>query len=180
VSSRQTAPAPTQFKTSLPLTLSADQTVQAEFNQTPIGPSCSPTERPADVLSLINAIRSAGGSCGAEPFRAAAALVWNERLFQAAFGHSADMARRDYVDHVTPEGVDPFQRMEAAGYGWSRGGENIAAGNTTVQSVMTAWLTSEPHCRNMLNPSFTEVAVACVRSTPSSYGTYWTMKLGKR
>jgi uncharacterized protein YkwD len=136
-------------------------------------------EVPADILAQINAVRTAGRSCGTHKFGAAAALVWNERLFSAAVFHSADMARRDFFDHVTPEGTDWVQRIEAAGYGWSRAGENIAAGNATVEAVMTAWLESDNHCRNILNPAFTEVAVACVAEPASSYGTYWTMVLGR-
>lgn len=145
-----------------------------------IGPSCSVPERPADVLSQINAVRSSGGTCGRQSFGATAALNWNADLFSAAARHSADMAQRNYFDHVTPEGMDAPQRMEAAGYSWSAAGENIAAGQPSVQRVMADWLQSDGHCRNILNPSFTEVAVACVRATDSSYGQYWTMKLGRR
>jgi uncharacterized protein YkwD len=178
---RDTVATSIPFKTSARLTGTADPSLGDEptGRPMPIGVSCSVTELPADVLARINAARVAGGSCGGEKFGKVAALAWNERLFTAALRHSADMARRNYLEHVTPEGVDAVQRMEAAGYGWSRAGENIAAGNASVESVMTAWLESEGHCRNLMSPAFAEVAVACVRDATSSYGTYWTMKLGR-
>jgi len=54
-------------------------------------------------------------------------------------------------------------------------GENIASGQSSVDSVIAAWLGSEPHCRNIMNPLFTELAVACVNVTGR-----WNWAGGKR
>ena len=45
---------------------------------------------------------------------------------------------------------------------------------------MTTWLNSDGHCRNIMEPALTEVAVACVSQAGTTYGTYWTMDLGRR
>ena len=44
-----------------------------------------------------------------------AAVDWSPRLARIAQGHSEDMARRGYFDHVSPDGVTPRQRGAAAG-----------------------------------------------------------------
>lgn len=107
-------------------------------------------------------------------------MKWNDILFSAAARHSQDMATRNYFSHTTPEGITFSQRLATEGYvGWAAG-ENIAAGQSTVSGVMAAWLGSEGHCRNIMQPLLTEVAVACVSQAGSSYGTYWTMDLGGR
>jgi hypothetical protein len=42
--------------------------------------------------------------------------------------------------------------MSAQGYAWSREGENIAAGQTTPQQVMTDWMSDLGHRQNILGP----------------------------
>ncbi len=71
------------------------------------------------------------------------------------------------------------QRVMATGYSYTALGENIAAGQTSVQAVMTAWINSPGHCQNLMNPSFRDVAVACVRNNSSTYSLYWTMDLAR-
>ena len=130
------------------------------------------------ILAEINAARTAGRVCGTEIMPAVAAMKWNDLLFSAAARHSQDMASRNYFSHTSPEGVTFSQRLANEGYiGWAAG-ENIAAGQSSVSGVMGAWLTSEGHCRNIMQPVLNEVGVACVAG--GSYGTYWTMDLGGR
>lgn len=130
------------------------------------------------ILQQINAARTGGRVCGTEIMAPVAAMKWNDLLFSAAAKHSLDMATRNYFSHTTPEGVTFSQRLANEGYfGWAAG-ENIAAGQSSVSEVMGAWLTSEGHCRNIMQPVLTEVAVACVAKSGSS--NYWTMDLGGR
>lgn len=131
------------------------------------------------LLTRINAARAAGRSCGGQTQPAAPAMAWNDRLFSAAARHSVDMASRNYFSHTSPEGGDAAGRAAAAGYGWSALGENIAAGDTSVEGVMATWLGSQGHCRNIMNPAYADVAVACVARAGTTYGTYWTMVLAR-
>ena len=89
------------------------------------------------------------------------------------------MASRNYFSHTSPEGGDAASRATAEGYAWSALGENIAAGDVSVEGVMTTWLGSEGHCRNIMNPVFKDVAVACVARAGTTWGTYWTMVLAR-
>jgi uncharacterized protein YkwD len=90
------------------------------------------------------------------------------------------MATKNYFSHISADGRTLADRINATGYAWSSIGENIAAGYSTVDSVMNGWMSSDGHCANIMNASFTEVGLACVPGTAgSSYGTYWTMDLAQ-
>ena len=56
-------------------------------------------------------------------------LAFDPSLIAAALGHSQDMNARNYFAHNTPEGIDPGQRITAAGFPWNSWGESIAAGS---------------------------------------------------
>jgi uncharacterized protein YkwD len=106
-------------------------------------------------------------------------LAWNSLLLQAASGHSSDMAQNNYFSHTSLDGRTMVQRVVATGYTYSALGENIAAGQSTVESVITGWTNSPGHCQNLMNPAFQDIGVACVRSDTASYRYYWTMVLGR-
>lgn len=130
------------------------------------------------ILKQINLSRTSGQVCGTQLMPRVAALKWNDLLFSAAAKHSKDMATRNYFSHTSPEGVEFTQRLAAEGYGFYAAAENIAAGMNTVSGVMTTWLASDGHCRNIMDPVLSDVAVACVTQDGSTYGSYWTMDLG--
>ncbi|MEV6651985.1 sigma-70 family RNA polymerase sigma factor [Streptomyces sp. NPDC051219] len=120
------------------------------------------------VIALINKERAKKG-CG--PVRS------NKRLKKAALRHSKDMAARDFFDHTNPDGVDPGERITAAGYEWSTYGENIARGQRSPAQVMDAWMDSPGHRANILNCSFEEVGIGIHRG---SGGPWWTQAFGAR
>jgi uncharacterized protein YkwD len=103
-----------------------------------------------EVLDLTNQFREQQG-CG--PLRLNSALV------EAAGKHASDMVRRHYMDHTNPDGQDPGDRMRAAGYNGSTWGENIAAGYSTAQKVMAAWMQSDGHRQNILNCKYTVIGI---------------------
>lgn len=115
------------------------------------------------VVALVNEARDLAGC---KPLRV------DDRVVEAAQGHSTDMAQRDYFSHTTPEGVDFAQRMRAAGYP-SPGGENIAMGQRSAEQVMKAWMNSDGHRRNILNCGFTTIGVGL-----DTRGWYWTQNFG--
>lgn len=141
--------------------------------------TCGLPDFAASALARINQLRAAGADCrSAGRFAPAGALAWNALLTQAADGHSQDMAAKNYFSHTSADGRSLSDRITATGYAWSSIGENIAAGYSTVDIVMDGWMSSDGHCANIMNASFTEVGLACVPGTAgSSYSTYWTMDL---
>lgn len=133
----------------------------------------------AELLQRINALRRSGAVCGTTGFAATGPLVWNNLLLVAAKGHSKDMAQKNYFAHTSQDGRSPGQRVTSTGYNWTIVGENIAAEQSSVERVVSRWTNSPGHCQNLMNPSFRDVAVACVRSDTSTYRFYWTMNLGR-
>lgn len=138
-----------------------------------------PGPEQAHVLALTNQARGAGARCGDQWYPATGSLRWDARLGAAALRHSRDMARRDYFDHTSPQGMTAFDRIRAAGYRYRWAGENIAAGRSLASpaAVVAAWLASPAHCRVLMNPAYTEVGVARAAG-PGDYSTYWTQALG--
>jgi uncharacterized protein YkwD len=141
--------------------------------------TCGMSNFQQDLLNRINQARAIGRMCGTTFYKAAEAINWNARLFDAAAAHAGDMAANNYFSHVSLDGRTFSQRISAASYTWSAVGENIAAGQSTPEQVMAGWLDSPGHCQNIMNPSYTEVAVSCVRNEESLYKRYWAMELGR-
>jgi uncharacterized protein YkwD len=133
-----------------------------------------------EALRRINALRARGASCGPQSMAAAPPVVWNETLFSVAAKHSRDMAQRNYFDHATPEGLRIAQRATAEGYPWRAVAENIAGGDTDVESVVQGWTRSAGHCRAMMDPAYNDAALACVQRNGTTWGTYWTLVLGRK
>lgn len=112
-----------------------------------------------DVLHATNAVRRGAG---------AGVLSWRDDLAMAARAHAADLAQRDYVEHLSPEGFDPSHRC------WllarrliGSPAENIAyrraATPPTPADVMRGWRGSPPHWGNLLNPKHTHAGFGFVR-----------------
>lgn len=133
-----------------------------------------------DLLARINALRASGASCGASGnFPAVPELAWNDKLTQAADAHAADMAAKNYFTHESQDGRSFSDRITAAGYSWSAAGENIAAGQQTVESVMSSWRNSDGHCANLMSANYKDVGVACRPATGAKFSKYWVMDLGR-
>jgi len=124
------------------------------------------------MLDLVNELRSDGCTCGQDRMPAAPALQWNDKLAAAALAHAKDMETNNYFGHISQDGRQLDDRVEEQGYAWSRLGENIAGGYTTVSSVVQGWIDSPGHCRNLMNGSFTELGAG--RS-----GRIWVQNFGR-
>lgn len=140
----------------------------------PVPPQTSPaggvfTQR---VLSLTNAART----CGTTGHAAAPALSASAQLGQAAQGHASNMATRNYFSHTSQDGRTLADRINATGYRWSTIGENIAAGQPIPEDVVSGWLSSPGHCRNIMNPAFRELGVGYVQG--GSHGHSWVQNFG--
>jgi len=130
------------------------------------------------VLAEVNRARAQGRTCGTRRFAATTPLRWNPALANAALAHSQDMASRDFFAHTAPGGGSLAERVAKQGYGWSRIGENIAAGAGSVSQAMQGWLASPGHCANLMNPEFTELGAAYALNPRSTHSLYWTQVFG--
>ncbi|WP_162176599.1 CAP domain-containing protein [Deinococcus frigens] len=154
----------------------------AEFRmQVMVPPPATPQRLDAltgEVLKLTNDARASGQSCGGQSFPAAPPLGAEARLGQAAQNHAADMAARDYFNHVSPDGGTLTGRISASGYPWRAIAENIAAGQTSAQEVVSGWVRSEGHCRNLMNASYTELGIGLAQGAGGR--RYWVQDFGTR
>ncbi|NYH11301.1 CAP domain-containing protein [Pseudomonas moraviensis] len=130
------------------------------------------------LLEQLNAARAQPRQCGGQAFSATAPLAWNAVLGGVAQEHSREMANNNYFDHKDRDGRTPGDRAELAGYSGQQVGENIAAGQDTVQKVVAGWLASPGHCANLMNPQYRELGAAYAVDPKSSAGIYWTAMFG--
>ena len=96
-------------------------------------------------------------------------------LDAVARAHSADMARRGYLSHVTPEGIDPVGRLHGAGVsGFSLAAEN--AGQTSKgdpnREILVGWLASPAHRQNLHAPPWNATGIGIARGADGSF--YYT------
>jgi uncharacterized protein YkwD len=89
-----------------------------------------------------------------------APLAVSPALTAAARAKLEDMLRRDYFEHRTPDGRQPWWFMQAAGYRLRAAGENLAKGYRTEIELQRGWMKSRAHRRNILSRDFTEIGVA--------------------
>lgn len=133
-----------------------------------------------EVLDLVNQRRSQGATCGSEAFSSTGPLAMDPALRCAARKHSLDMATRNYFSHDTPEGVNFSQRADSAEYDAFAIGENIAAGYPSASDVVTGWMGSDGHCRNIMNPQANEIGIGYAPADAAEFGSYWTQVFGRR
>ena len=100
---------------------------------------------------------------GQRALRGLRLLVLDERLCTVARSHGRDMAERKYFEHVSPEGLTPFDRLDRAHVRYAYAAENLALA-PDLQSASRALLDSREHRANMLEPHFTRVGIAAVDS----------------
>ncbi|MEV5970379.1 CAP domain-containing protein [Streptomyces sp. NPDC051921] len=118
-----------------------------------------------EVVRLANIERAAAGC---KP------LTVDADLTRAAQDYTDDMAATGNFSHTGTDGSQPQDRIEAAGYTWSRSGENIAKGQSDAAAVMDAWMNSPGHRANILNCGFTEIGVG----VSTDGGPWWTQDFG--
>ena len=121
-------------------------------------------------LQLINNYRAQNGL---------GPLVLSQKLADASYYHSSDMAAKNYFSHTFADGTTWDQNIRNFEYTYNTSlGENIAAGYSTASSVFTAWQNSAGHNANMLTAGYTAIGIARAYSSSSTYGWYWTTDFG--
>jgi uncharacterized protein YkwD len=79
-----------------------------------------------------------------------------QRLDRSAQGWTDAMVSGGFFAH-SARSSSPGSRISAAGFAWKVAGENIATGYATPRQVVAAWMASPGHCRNILDPEYTDV-----------------------
>lgn len=112
-----------------------------------------------EMARLVNAHRRSVGC---------PALTWLQPAADAAAGHSADMARRGYFDHTSPEGQQPWDRLAARGVSYRMVAENIAwTPQQSAAQTLRGWIDSPGHRHNLENCAYTHHGIGL-------RDAYWT------
>lgn len=122
------------------------------------------------ILNQVNKARLAGQFCGKIWYPATTRLKWNDKLEAAAKVHSQDMLQTNLLSHKGSDNSYVDDRLLTQHYPWKACGENVAYGVLYEDEVVKAWIESEGHCVNIMNPQYTEMG-AWVS------GLYWTLVL---
>ncbi|CAH0474983.1 unnamed protein product [Peronospora belbahrii] len=163
------APAPSPVP-SRPLSLVGTQSSESNSAQALPNSGLSAAEM-SEMLSRINAYRTQQGL---------SALNIDNRLVAASARHSRDQANHCRMTHESSNGMTLGSRIAAQGYDFETVTENVAAGQQTVEDVMTSWWNSPGHRANLLNRDVRNVGFAkVVNNNCGSYDTYWTQDFGR-
>ncbi|MGF1466503.1 MAG: CAP domain-containing protein [Sandaracinaceae bacterium] len=115
----------------------------------------------AAMLARVNALREASSL---------PPLIRHAALDQAARAHSADMAQRGQLSHVSPTSGSPADRVSAVGVAASAIAENVALHRDTASALETL-LQSDAHRANLLAPDVTHVGLGAFVSDAGVYVT---------
>lgn len=107
----------------------------------------------SEAVDLLNQLRQEHGL---------RALSWdpNSDLQKAAQLRAREI--EEYFSHTRPDGSSCFTVFQQFGLRYSYCGENIAYGtNLSPAEVIDMWTNSSGHYKNMINPDYREVGLAC-------------------
>lgn len=116
-----------------------------------------------DIIALVNQARSEENLPPVQR---------NEKLMESALLKAEDMKEKNYFEHVSPEGLDPWFFAEKVGYKYKTFGENLAEGFFSANSVHEGWMNSEGHRENILNKDFKEIGAAIVAFEQNGMKSY--------
>ena len=119
-----------------------------------------------EVLSLVNQERVRNGLNK---------LTWGDTCEEAAETRASELVQ--LYAHTRPDGTSWDTACDApssvSGY---VEGENLVVGNSAVspETTVAAWMNSEKHRENILNPNFTKLAVGFHFDANTQYKTHWS------
>ena len=119
-----------------------------------------------EVLSLVNQERVRNGL---------SKLTWGDTCADAAEIRAEELV--ELYSHTRPDGTSwDTACTEPSGSEVYLEGENLVVGNSAVspETTVAAWMNSEKHRENILNPNFTKLAVGFYFDANTDYKTHWS------
>jgi hypothetical protein len=95
-------------------------------------------------------------------------LRWDSSLYRAAGNHAREMAARQSISHQYPGEAELTERGKMAGARFSTIAENVAMA-PSAQIIHTAWMNSEGHRENLLDPTVDSVGISVLRRNGELY-----------
>jgi uncharacterized YkwD family protein len=126
------------------------------------------TDQCSRILILVNSERA---KVGIQP------LTINSALNKLAAIKSQDIVEKAYFDHHSPTFGSSFDMMKTHGINYIFAGENLAI-DVYADNAHAAWMNSEAHKRNILNPNFTAIGIGIYAKGNNSYA-YTQLFIGR-
>lgn len=102
----------------------------------------------------------------------------NDTLDRIAEFYACRLIDGGFFSHVDPDDDSRIDsRAGDFGYAFRKIGENLGAGQYSVEQVMREWMRSPGHRANILDPDFTEIGLA-VR-LGGEHRVYWVQEFGR-
>lgn len=120
----------------------------------------------AMCAEMIGRINQARAEEGLSPLQLDAALCGAAQI------RAKELVQHIAADHRRPDGRECFTVLAEQGISYRTAGENIAAGQPSVEEVMTDWLNSPGHRANLMQTAFGKVGIGLYYE-PGGYGYYW-------
>jgi uncharacterized protein YkwD len=122
-----------------------------------------PSESVSKLVQLTNAERVKNGLN---------ILVENTRLNDVAYNFALQMNKFQFQNHISPTGIGPPQRVRNGAVKFSGVGENLAWGPASDEEAISAWMQSDGHRKNILNPKWKQIGVGVVDGKILAWGDY--------
>ena len=116
-----------------------------------------------EVLNLVNAQRAKYGLTALE--------MGDDALTAAAQTRAEEISVVN--SHVRPDGSKCFTVLKDYGVTDTPTGENAAWGSVSPEEVVNAWMNSEGHRANILNPEARKMSVGYYYNSNSTWGHQW-------
>jgi len=113
------------------------------------------------VLELVNEARAEAG---------VHALTLDPALRGAAQIRAVECV--GCFSHTRPDGSSYRTAITQAGVVAGYTGENVATGHDSPELVVSRWLQSEGHRKNILNANYTRIGIGLEKNTGNRYGGY--------
>lgn len=120
-----------------------------------------------EVLNLVNAERA---KYGLQPL-----VMGDAKLTAAAQQRAEEIATVN--SHVRPNGTKWYTVLSEYGVTDAAAGENAAWGSVSPEEVVNAWMNSEGHRANILDPEARAMGVGYYYNSSSTWGHQWISSL---
>lgn len=110
------------------------------------------------VISLVNEERAKNGL---------SPLTKDSGAVKVAHVRAKEIVKS--FSHTRPDGSSCFTAASEQGVTYRSAGENIAYGYSSPEQVVTGWMNSDGHRKNILSSSFSKIGVGCYESAGTLY-----------
>jgi len=89
-------------------------------------------------------------------------LSLDSTLMETAYTYAQEMSKNKHYSHISLQWKKPIDRAMDLWYPALWVGENIGRNFESINEALLRWKESKPHFKNIIEPKFTDIGIACV------------------